>query len=77
MALLDKDFKSAVLNTHKELRESIRTVSHQIQNINRDSLEEINHEFKQAEERNNKLENRSIDIIQSKEQKIKIMKKNE
>ena len=37
----------------------------------------IQNRMKRTQQRNNKLENRSIDIIQSKEQKIKIMKKNE
>lgn len=30
--LLHKDFKSAILNLYKELKESMKTMSHQVQN---------------------------------------------
>lgn len=38
------------------------------------SLDELNGRFEKAEKRTGKLENRSVDIIQSEEQKVKIMK---
>lgn len=38
------------------------------------SLDELNGRFEKAQKRISKLENRSVDIIQSKEQKVKIMK---
>lgn len=33
--LLDKDFKSANFNMFKELKKNIRTLSHQLENINK------------------------------------------
>lgn len=38
------------------------------------SVDELNRRFEKAEKRINKLENRLVDIIQSEEQKVKIMK---
>ena len=78
----------------KQLKESMRIMSHQIQNINKETekkilknqikilelkstiaeikylLKGLNTRFKQTEERISELEDRSINIIQSEEQRF-------
>lgn len=86
MGLLDKYFKLVIINISKELKENIfkelkdtlYTMSHQINNNNKDKLLlslkenkilELKSRFELVEERLCEHEHKSIEIIQGKEEK--------